>query len=956
ETQETLQIIDQLDLDTDRRTEEELYEKFDLVDAFNNGTLTHWQKIRPRIWMLFEEPYSSIWSKVEPLNSHIALILIAFISVFFVMLSILSFCLKTSASSHIPHLQSSSVALRPEDSLELGNSYGTGQTGSESRAKGRQTRSALKQMHHWVFLNNTEPIKYFETIDIVCNAWFTFEIIIRYIIAHSKKQFVKSPVNLIDLIALLSFYADILLSHSKAIFTLHDNRYEILEFVSIVRIMRLFKLTKHIAGLKILIHTFKASMKELLLLVFFLMVFIVIFAALMYYAERFQHNPDNNFQSIPMGLWWAIVTMTTVGYGDMVPHTYLGMLVGAMCAITGVLTISLPVPVIVSNFSMFYSHTQARTKLPKQRRRILPVEAVRPKPHRSNPHFMRRHPMTGGATLLHATNDGIKNSVKQKVLEVNAQPQNKTVIANVNRISPAKEANTEEKEREEKNALLLKSKEQEEVYPTNGYTSNLADPPHSVKISPKSMVSAPVKSPHMGVKIGLTCQDMIREEFDHHCRDRTKVSIFGPEKNRLVSEGARVSLTCCYPAKNHGQDPDQLRWVDNNGKEVFDYFKSEESISDKGMAYFLTDYSKPEFLVSHLVLNNFTSINAGDYKCTPGPTFAKRVNANTVNLQVRPRLLKDFIPMPPNDRASAEDSMVAGYQRVYFKKVKEEARLSCRKYTNTLSADQITITWYFEGRRLALPQRIFLPEQEESEELEIEKRTSTPSVIDPSSLNITFQDDNQELIITEINRHHVGLFICKAESMNPFGSSAYGAESEGTNLNDSGYVKSNFLIQLQPMKVEIYAPPLIIPGQPKISKVSANRNDGATRFERDTNQKPQLQAQEGGLMELECRTTGYPPPRILWFRGGHAQNLERLLKRFGVVEKGKFTFDQDMASMLENKPFEEVKDQLGTLLADNGFLLNVVKSLGTESSSDTPTFFEDTRNASNGHKAQVRSS
>lgn len=58
------------------------------------------------------------------------------------------------------------------------------------------------------------------------------------------------------------------------------------------------------------------------------------------------------------------------------------MIVGAMCAVTGVLTISLPVPVIVSNFSMFYSHTLARSKLPKKRRRILPVEAIRPK-HKS---------------------------------------------------------------------------------------------------------------------------------------------------------------------------------------------------------------------------------------------------------------------------------------------------------------------------------------------------------------------------------------------------------------------------------------------------------------------------------------------------------------------------------------------------------------------------------------------
>jgi len=217
-----------------------------------------------------------------------------------------------------------------------------------------------------------EPHEAFFYIECLCNAWFTFELVVRFIVSPGRLAFIRTPVNIIDFVATLSFYLDFLLTYFKK-----EN--DILEFFSIIRIMRLFKLTRHSPGLKILIHTFKASAHELSLLVFFLILGIVIFASLVFYAERIQYNPNNDFTSIPVGLWWAIVTMTTVGYGDMTPKTYVGMFVGSLCALTGVLTIALPVPVIVSNFALFYSHTQARAKLPKKRRRVLPVEAVRPK-------------------------------------------------------------------------------------------------------------------------------------------------------------------------------------------------------------------------------------------------------------------------------------------------------------------------------------------------------------------------------------------------------------------------------------------------------------------------------------------------------------------------------------------------------------------------------------------------
>lgn len=91
-------------------------------------------------------------------------------------------------------------------------------------------------------------------------------------------NFIKSPVNIIDLAATLSFYTDICQQMGQ--------QTGLFEAFSIIRILRLFKLTRHSPGLRILIHTFKASAKELTLLVFFLVLGIVVFASLAYYAEK----------------------------------------------------------------------------------------------------------------------------------------------------------------------------------------------------------------------------------------------------------------------------------------------------------------------------------------------------------------------------------------------------------------------------------------------------------------------------------------------------------------------------------------------------------------------------------------------------------------------------------------------------------------------------------------------
>ena len=146
---------------------------------------------------------------------------------------------------------------------------------------------------------------------------------------------------------------------------------QVLSTIRLIRIFRIFRLTRHFSGLKILAHTIKASAKELLLLIMFLLITVLIFACLIYYAEIAFEHELNDFKDIPVGFWWAVVTMTTLGYGDMYPRTGLGYLIGGLCAVTGVLVLALPVPVIVNNFALYYSHAQARSKLPKKKKKVL---------------------------------------------------------------------------------------------------------------------------------------------------------------------------------------------------------------------------------------------------------------------------------------------------------------------------------------------------------------------------------------------------------------------------------------------------------------------------------------------------------------------------------------------------------------------------------------------------------
>jgi len=192
----------------------------------------------------------------------------------------------------------------------------------------------------------SERFRIMSAMETFCIAWFTLELLTRFLVSPEKKKFFLRALNVIDLIAIIPFYISLIISTRKFGAPLY-----IMRVLRLSRVFRVFKISRYVATMKVLGKTVKASVEDLWTMCFLILIGTILFGSIAYYCE--QWDDGTVFDSIPISCWWALVTITTLGYGDLAPTTLGGKIAGGVCSVSGVLLITPFLPIIFNKFERF---------------------------------------------------------------------------------------------------------------------------------------------------------------------------------------------------------------------------------------------------------------------------------------------------------------------------------------------------------------------------------------------------------------------------------------------------------------------------------------------------------------------------------------------------------------------------------------------------------------------------
>lgn len=168
---------------------------------------------------------------------------------------------------------------------------------------------------------------------------FTLEYFLRLYVSLKPLRYARSFFGVVDLLAILPTYLDLLLPGAHYL--------ALLRVLRVLRIFRVLKLVKYIGESNVLMHALRASARKIAVFIFAVVVLVLILGSMMYLIEGAEHG----FTSIPKSVYWAIVTLTTVGYGDISPQTPLGQFFASIIMITGYGIIAVPTAIVTAEMT-----------------------------------------------------------------------------------------------------------------------------------------------------------------------------------------------------------------------------------------------------------------------------------------------------------------------------------------------------------------------------------------------------------------------------------------------------------------------------------------------------------------------------------------------------------------------------------------------------------------------------
>jgi voltage-gated potassium channel len=177
----------------------------------------------------------------------------------------------------------------------------------------------------------------FNVVDWFFTGLFTVEYLLRIWVARSARSYVFGLWGVIDLLAILPSFLGLFVRGIQFLLAIRILR--------VLRVFRILKLVRYLSGAQTILTALQNSYHKIIVFMGMVLSLVIIMGTIMYLVEN-GSQPESSYSSIPLSIYWAIVTLTTVGFGDIVPQTVLGKMIASLIMLTGYAIIAVPTGIV----------------------------------------------------------------------------------------------------------------------------------------------------------------------------------------------------------------------------------------------------------------------------------------------------------------------------------------------------------------------------------------------------------------------------------------------------------------------------------------------------------------------------------------------------------------------------------------------------------------------------------